>query len=61
MASIIELRAQRTKLIEGIRHKEAEVKSMDADMRTIRGDISRMKNKERELTREITKLAKDEL
>jgi chromosome segregation ATPase len=61
MATIAALRQQRTNLLANIKDKEQTVKNMDANMRAVRGEISRLKSQERELTSKITKMAKEEL
>jgi uncharacterized protein involved in exopolysaccharide biosynthesis len=61
MATISQLRAQRTNVIAAMSEKEQTVKNMDANMRALRGEIDKLRKQERQLTAEITKLARDEL
>lgn len=61
MTTIASLRNQRTGVIASIKLKEAEVKTLDAQQRGIRGEIAKLKTQEKNLTSQITKLAKDEL
>lgn len=61
MTTIAALRQQRTNLLAAIKTKDETVKGMDRDMRTIRGEIAKLKSQERELTSKITKMAKEEL
>jgi septal ring factor EnvC (AmiA/AmiB activator) len=61
MATITELRAKRAALITDMKNKEDTVKQMDKDMRAVRGAINKLKLAEKELTAQITKLAKEEL
>lgn len=59
--SISELRQLATNINSAVKSKEETIKSLDKDMRTIRGEVGKLKQQERQIRAQITKLSKEEL